>query len=94
MSKALATYKSHKSLASKSKGAGLVLDGRAFHVTDYRKSAALLKSMRLDKSGKPKGAAAQGRIDAMATVMASVFEADAHEFGCPFSVGYFIAGTK
>lgn len=92
--KSLAKYHGSKSVTTAGKSAGLVLDGRAFHVADYRRYAAVVKASRLDKSGNRKPAGVQERVDMMAAAMAAVFEADAHEFGCPFSPGYFIAGTQ
>lgn len=74
--------------------AAMDLDGRAFHVGDYRRSAQMLRGMRRDQHGHAKNAQQQARVDALAMAMAAVFEADSHEFGVPFSVGYFVAGTK
>jgi hypothetical protein len=50
--------------------------------------------MRRDQKGHLKNAQQQERIDALALAMAAVFEADSHEFGIPFGVAYFLAGTK
>lgn len=88
-------YHGSKILAHKGgKVATVASDGRAFHVGDYRKSAALIKGMRRDQSGHPKNAEQQERINALAMAMAAVFEADSHEFGVPFGAGYFVAGTQ
>jgi len=94
-SKSIAKYhgkavSGHKSSAV----AHLASDGRAFHVGDYRKSAALIKAMRRDNHGHLKNEQQQERIDMLAAAMAAVFETDAHEFGVPFGPGYFIAGTR
>lgn len=93
--KAVAKYSPKKTLAHASHAAALAdLDGRAFHVGDYRRAATMLQGMRRTQNGKPKNAQQQARVDALAMAMAAVFEADSHEFGVPFSVGYFVAGTK
>lgn len=94
-SKAVAHYSGSKAVAHKhGKSVQMASDGRAFHVGDYRKSAALLKGMRRDQGGHPKNSEQQQRVDALAMAMAAVFEADSHEFGVPFSAGYFVAGTQ
>lgn len=94
-SKAVATYKGSKTLSHKHGAvASVTTDGRAFHVGDYRRSAALLQGMRRDQQGHAKNAQQQARVDMLAAAMAAVFEADSHEFGVPFSPGYFVAGTQ
>ena len=94
-SKQIAKY--HGKTVAHSKGSAVAhtsSDGRAFHVGDYRRSAAMIKGMRRDQQGHAKNAQQQERVDMLAAAMAAVFEADSHEFGVPFSPGYFIAGTK
>ena len=86
---------SGKSVAQTASASGyLATDGRAFHVNDYRRAAQMLQGMRRDQRGKSKNAQQQGRVDMLAAAMAAVFEADSHEFGVPFSAGYFVAGTQ
>lgn len=100
MSKSVAKYSGSKYQGSKHLAhtggavANVISDGRAFHVGDYRKSAALLKGMRRDQQGHRKNEEQQARVDMLAAAMAAVFEADSHEFGVPFSPGYFVAGTQ
>jgi hypothetical protein len=94
-SKQIAKY--HGKTIAHGKGSAVATsasDGRAFHVGDYRRSAAMIKGMRRDNHGHLKNAEQQGRVDMLAAAMAAVFEADSHEFGVPFSPGYFVAGTK
>lgn len=96
MKSAVAKYQGNSKYVAKAAGqlAKMPTDGRAFHQGDYRKSAAMLKAMRRDNTGHLKNAAQQERVDALALSMAAVFEADSHEFGIPFGVAYFLAGTK
>jgi hypothetical protein len=91
---AVAKYHGPKSVSKSAGAASLVTDGRAMHQGDYRRAAALVKGMRRDQKGHLKNAQQQERIDALALAMAAVFEADSHEFGIPFGVAYFLAGTK
>jgi hypothetical protein len=93
--RAVAKYSGTKSpVHAPAAGGWLAIDGRAFHANDYRRAAELLKSLRKDRGGKAKNVHQQERVDMLAAAMAAVFEADSHEFGVPFSPGYFVAGTR
>jgi hypothetical protein len=67
----------------------LTLDGRAFHLEDYRRASQLIQSYRAGKNGDQ-----DQWVDALAVAMAAVFEADSRQFGVPFSPAYFVAGTR
>jgi aminoglycoside phosphotransferase (APT) family kinase protein len=70
--------------------------GRVFHGSDYRRMASLLRTARIGRDGLVKDDDALAVIDALATSVAEAFSADAAQDvdGQPFSVGYFVAGTR
>ena len=72
---------------------------RTFHGSDYRRAAQLLQGFRHVKGNRyqAKDETSQAKVDALAALFASAFQADANECpegGAPFSAEYFLAGTQ